>query len=63
MLRKRLANLLSVKSIITIAMTAVLVVLLLRPIEPNKEILALYCTSYGAVITYFFKHDEDKPHE
>ena len=26
------------------------------PMNPNAELLTLYCTSYGAVITYFFTH-------
>lgn len=44
-----------VKSFVTIIMTIGLIVLLLVPdINPPKEILALYCTSYGSVITYFF---------
>lgn len=44
-----------VKSFVTIIMTIGLIVLLLVPnLNPPKEILALYCTSYGSVITYFF---------
>jgi hypothetical protein len=50
-----------VKSFVTIVMTVGLIVLLLVPtINPPKEILALYCTSYGAVITYFFTRKDDK---
>ena len=50
----RVCKLLEVKSIVTIAMTAALVYLLAtnRAIQP--ELLALYSSSYGAVITYFF---------
>lgn len=49
-----------VKSFVTVIMTVGLIVLLLVPnINPPKEILALYCTSYGAVITYFFTKKED----
>ncbi len=48
-----------VKSFVTIIMTIGLIVLLLAPnINPPKEILALYCTSYGAIITYFFTRKE-----
>ena len=44
-----------VKSFVTIIMTIGLMVLLLVPnVNPPTEIVALYCTSYGAVITYFF---------
>lgn len=53
-IKERLARLMDVKSIVTIAMTAALVALLFTGVEPAKELLALYCTSYGAVITYFF---------
>jgi len=50
-----------VKSFVTIVMTIGLMVLLLVPqINPPTEIIALYCTSYGAVITYFFtRKDSD----
>ncbi len=48
-----------VKSFVTIIMTIGLIVLLLAPnINPPKEILALYCTSYGSVITYFFTREK-----
>lgn len=44
-----------VKSFVTIIMTIGLIVLLLVPgINPPTEIVALYCTSYGSIITYFF---------
>ena len=48
-----------VKSFVTIIMTIALVVLLFFPIDPPKELLALFCTSYGAVITYFFTRRQD----
>lgn len=44
-----------VRSFVTIAMTIGLLALLFVPnLNPPKEILALYCTSYGSVMTYFF---------
>lgn len=44
-----------VKSFVTIIMTIGLIILLLFPgINPPTEIVALYCTSYGSIITYFF---------
>lgn len=50
-----------VKSFVTVAMTVGLMILLLVPnINPPTEIVALYCTSYGAVITYFFTRNEKK---
>ncbi len=48
-----------VKSFVTIIMTIALIVLLFFPIDPPKELLALFCTSYGAVITYFFTKKSD----
>lgn len=50
-----------VKSFVTIIMTIGLIVLLLVPnINPPSEIVALYCTSYGAIITYFFTKKDEK---
>ena len=49
-----------VKSFVTIAMTIGLIILLLVPsISPPSEIVALYCTSYGAIITYFFTRKDN----
>lgn len=53
-MKNRLDKLLSVKSIVTLALTACMVGLLFGGVEPPKEVLALYCTSYGAITTYFF---------
>lgn len=55
-MKEKFAKLIDVKSIVTLAMTAALVALLFTGVDPPKELLALYCTSYGAVITYFFTH-------
>ncbi|MBQ7625259.1 MAG: hypothetical protein IJS65_08285 [Clostridia bacterium] len=52
-------KLLSVKSIVTLSMTAALIAMLLGNIEPNEKLVALFCTSYGAVITYFFTRKEN----
>lgn len=44
-----------VKSFVTVVMTIGLVLLLFIPnINPPTEIIALYCTSYGSIMTYFF---------
>lgn len=55
-MKEKFAKLIDVKSIVTLVMTVALVALLFTGKEPPKELLALYCTSYGAVITYFFTH-------
>ena len=53
-LSERIAALVDVKSIVTLVMTCALVVMLFSGATPPSELLALYCTSYGSVITYFF---------
>ena len=53
-MKERLAKLVDVKSIVTLVMTVALVAMLFAPTQPPKEILALFCTSYGAITTYFF---------
>lgn len=53
-MKNRLDKLLSVKSLVTLVLTVCMVGLLFSGVEPSKEVLALYCTSYGAIMTYFF---------
>lgn len=56
-----LAKLLKVKSIVTLAMTAFMGFLLSGLWNPPTGITELYCTAYGAIITYFFtKKDGDQ---
>lgn len=55
-MKDKFAKLIDLKSIVTIVMTVALVALLFCDCDPNKEILALYCTSYGAITTFFFTH-------
>lgn len=58
-MKDKLSKLIDVKSIVTLVMTIALVVLLFCGIEPSKELLSLYCTTYGAVITYFFTRKQN----
>lgn len=59
-MKQALISLLKVKSLVTLSMTAALVTMLLIPsINPSKELLTLFCTSYGAVITYFFTRKKE----
>ena len=53
-MKNKLLKLLEVKSIVTILMTISMVLLLTGVFNPPDYIFALYSTSYGAVITYFF---------
>lgn len=57
-MKNRLDKLLSVKSIVTIVMTLCMAGLLFSGVDPSKEVLAVYCTSYGAIITYFFTRQD-----
>ena len=47
------------KSFVTVIMTLAMVVLLFVPFEVNKEVLMLFSTSYGAVLTYFFNKKKE----
>ena len=50
----RFSNLIDVKSIVTITMTCALVGLMFFSENVNKDILMLFSSTYGSVITYFF---------
>jgi hypothetical protein len=56
MFLEKISKLIDVKSIVTLAMTGVMAALLLGKFNPPPEMMALYSTAYGAVITYFFTH-------
>lgn len=61
-MKEKIAKLIDVKSIVTLTMTAIMAALLLGNFDPPKETLALFSTSYGAVITYFFtRKDSNTP--
>lgn len=51
------------KSFVTVVMTIAMVVLLFIPYEVNKEVLMLFSTSYGAIMTYFFNKKDKKEGE
>lgn len=57
-MKERIANLLCLKSLVTLLMTVLLAVMLLANIDPPKELLSLYCTTYGSVMTYYFTRKE-----
>ena len=58
-MKERIAKLIDLKSIVTLIMTIALVILLFTDKQPAKEVLALYCTSYGAIVTYFFTRKQN----
>ena len=57
-LQKRLSSLLSVKSIVTLAMTGAMIALLFTNIVADPELRSVFCTAYGSIITYFFTRKE-----
>lgn len=63
-MKNKLTKLIDVKSIVTLLMTMALVAMLLVPgINPKTELLSLYCTAYGAVITYYFTRKDGQSGE
>lgn len=62
-MKEKLAKLIDVKSIVTLLMTIALVILMFINKEIDKELLMLFSTSYGAIITYFFTKKKEKSDE
>lgn len=60
---EKFAKLIEVKSIVTLSMTVAMVLLLTGVFNPPDAILALFSTTYGAVITYFFTKKDSKESE
>lgn len=60
MLREKIAKLIDVKSIVTLTMTLGMILMLTGVFNPSTEVFALYSTSYGSVITYFFTKKDTK---
>lgn len=54
----RVLSFFEVKSLVTLGLTFGMLALLFGDFNPPQEITALYCTSYGAIITYFFTRKE-----
>lgn len=52
-----------VKSFVTILMTIAMVTILFYPKDINKEVLMLFSSSYGSIITYFFTKKSDNKEE
>ena len=60
---KKITDLIDVKSIVTLAMTGAMIALLFAPVTPNAEAQSLFCTAYGAIITYFFTRPQKSEEE
>jgi hypothetical protein len=57
-MKKKVAKLLEVKSLITLSMTFAMIVMIFLPYEIDRELLILFSGTYGSVITYYFKRNE-----
>lgn len=57
---KKVARLLEVKSIVTIALTAAMLGVLFAGDKVSSEALALFSASYGSIITYFFTRKDSE---
>lgn len=53
-MRERIRNLIDVKSMVTLSMTLAMILMLTGVFSPPEPVFALFSTSYGATITYFF---------
>lgn len=53
-MKERFAKLIDLKSIVTLLMTVAMVLLLTGAFNPPDAVFALFSTTYGAIITYFF---------
>lgn len=58
-MKEKLAKLIDVKSIVTLAMTAAMILMLTGVFNPPDTILALFASSYGSIVTYFFTKKKD----
>jgi hypothetical protein len=55
---EKFAKLIEVKSLVTLSMTGAMIYLLISGVEISKELLMLFSTSYGAIMSYFFNRKE-----
>lgn len=51
---ERICRLIEVKSLVTLALTFGMLMLLLGPVTPAPEVLSLFSMVFGSVTTYFF---------
>lgn len=57
-IKDRVAKLIDLKSIITILMTITMIALLFYQKEINKELLMLFSTTYGSIMTYYYNRNK-----
>lgn len=59
-MKDKISKLIDVKSIVTLAMTFAMVLMLTGVFNPSTEVFALFSTAYGSIITYFFTKKNTK---
>lgn len=62
-MKNKLLKLLEVKSLVTLSLTVGMLLLITGVFNPPDAIFALYSTTYGSVITYFFTRKTEKEGE
>lgn len=58
-MKDKLAKLIDVKSIVTLLMNIAMIIMLFYPKEIDREILVIFSTAYGSVMTYYFKRNDN----
>jgi hypothetical protein len=53
-IKNKIAKLIDLKSILTLLMTFTMIALLFIDKEVDKELLMLFSSTYGAMMTYYF---------
>lgn len=53
-MKEKIAKLIDLKSIVTLLMNVAMIVMLFCNKEIDREILMIFSTSYGSVMTYYF---------
>lgn len=56
---KKIAKLIDLKSIATLLMTGTMIALLFYPHDINDELLMLFSTTYGSMMTYYYNRRGD----
>ncbi len=57
-MKKKLAKLIDLKSIITLLLNVAMIVMLFWYKEIDREILMIFSTAYGSVMAYYFSRKE-----
>lgn len=58
-MKEKLAKLIDLKSIVTLLMNIALIIMLFHSKNIDKEILMIFSTAYGSVMTYYFSRKKE----